>query len=703
MANNYNDIMNLVNAGNKMGLSNTITRDNGIPLDLSSVQASYNDAVIYAATKAIAYQGQILAAEGVVYLIVAESQGQVEIDGTSYENYLKPVGTVPVGDNASISVTADGLVSIFGFTGAANGMLPVREDGKIVWKTLEAIGAGDGNDNTTYTFALGADGKSIDITPALNGVAGKTVNIALNVYTAAEADEKFLAKVDYTEYDDTAIKGRLDTVEESVTDHETRLGKVETFFATAEGETLDQAFDTLVEIQKYIDGDGQVAEQVLANKAAIEILNGDVAVAGSVDKKIVDAIAAENLDQYVTEDELTDKGYAVATDVASTYATKDELAPVTQTATNAATKADALETRINDIVATGGEPNTINTIKVNGTVLAIDAQKAVDITVPVKVADLSDGATLVNTVASNTTLAQKGVDDAAAAKTVADGAATQATTNKNDIAALTTRVDEHYTTVEGEITAIETDITDNVKAPLAALQTTANGHTASIATNTQDIAALKDKDTELAALIAGNTNKFADYSTTEQMNTAISDALNGFDQSALEESIAANTEAIAAEKTRAEAAEKANADAITALTNGQVKTNTDAIAALDATLKAAIDNDSEGLDSIKELASWINEHGAEAADMSKAITALETKVDTGDQTVSEYVAAQIQAGAYDLPVATLEALGGVKLSEEIGLDEDNALKINKVSTDVLVNGTRELVLNGGNASGAVTA
>lgn len=57
MANNYNDIMNLVNAGNKMGLSNTITRDNGIPLDLSSVQASYNDAVIYAATKAIAYQG----------------------------------------------------------------------------------------------------------------------------------------------------------------------------------------------------------------------------------------------------------------------------------------------------------------------------------------------------------------------------------------------------------------------------------------------------------------------------------------------------------------------------------------------------------------------------------------------------------------------------------------------------------------------
>ena len=154
MANNYEQIMALVNAGNKMGLSNAITRDNGIPLDLSSVYDTYEDAVVYAATKAIAYQNQVIAAEGIVYVIVAESQGKVKIGEVEYDNYLKPVGTAPTGDDASISVTAEGLVSVFGFAAAQDGTLPVRENGVLTWKTLEAIGAGDGNDNTTYEFAL---------------------------------------------------------------------------------------------------------------------------------------------------------------------------------------------------------------------------------------------------------------------------------------------------------------------------------------------------------------------------------------------------------------------------------------------------------------------------------------------------------------------------------------------------------------------
>lgn len=53
-----------------------------------------------------------------------------------------------------------------------------------------------------------------------------------------------------------------------------RLTKVETFFETAEGETLDAALDTLVELQKYLDEEGKVADQMLldiaANAKAIE-------------------------------------------------------------------------------------------------------------------------------------------------------------------------------------------------------------------------------------------------------------------------------------------------------------------------------------------------------------------------------------------------------------------------------------------------
>ena len=60
MANNYSKILELANKNN-MGLSNTIKRDYGIPLDYSSVQASYDDAVVYAATDTLAYIGQPIA------------------------------------------------------------------------------------------------------------------------------------------------------------------------------------------------------------------------------------------------------------------------------------------------------------------------------------------------------------------------------------------------------------------------------------------------------------------------------------------------------------------------------------------------------------------------------------------------------------------------------------------------------------------
>lgn len=53
-----------------------------------------------------------------------------------------------------------------------------------------------------------------------------------------------------------------------------RLVEVETFFKTAEGETLDAALDTLVEIQNYVTSEGAAADQMVldiaANKKAIE-------------------------------------------------------------------------------------------------------------------------------------------------------------------------------------------------------------------------------------------------------------------------------------------------------------------------------------------------------------------------------------------------------------------------------------------------
>lgn len=64
-------------------------------------------------------------------------------------------------------------------------------------------------------------------------------------------------------------------------------------------------------------------------------------------------------------------------------------------ATQVKTELAALSTRIDDIVSTGGEPNVITSVKVNGTALAI-AEKAVDI--------------LIATGKANGTLAVNGVD-----------------------------------------------------------------------------------------------------------------------------------------------------------------------------------------------------------------------------------------------------------------------------------------------------
>lgn len=51
---------------------------------------------------------------------------------------------------------------------------------------------------------------------------------------------------------------------------------------------------------------------------------------------------------------------------------------------------DALDAKVDEIISEGGEPNVIETVKVNGTALVPDANKAVDVTVPTKLSDLTN-------------------------------------------------------------------------------------------------------------------------------------------------------------------------------------------------------------------------------------------------------------------------------------------------------------------------
>jgi hypothetical protein len=145
---------------------------------------------------------------------------------------------------------------------------------------------------------------------------------------------------------------------------------------------------------------------------------------------------------------------------------------------------------------------------------------------------------------------------------------------------------------------------------------------------------------------------------------------------------------IAAEEARAKGVEDANAKEIERV-NG--------------ILVAALENeDDTALNSIKELADWINTHGTAASEMSAAITAnAEAITAINDETTGILAVAKAYAdnAIAGIPTATAEVLGLVKFDDDtVKMNEANQLYVAKVSTDILTQGEQILVLNGGSAN-----
>ena len=99
---------------------------------------------------------------------------------------------------------------------------------------------------------------------------------------------------------------------------------------------------------------------------------------------------------------------------------------------------------------------------------------------------------------------------------------------------------------------------------------------------------------------------------------------------------------------------------VTALVGSDAGKSARTIANEELAAKLIAEDASASLDTLAEIAAWIQAHPGDAAAMNAAITALQAKVDTGDQTVSAYVAAAIAAlniGDY-ATAANLTALAG---------------------------------------------
>lgn len=118
-------------------------------------------------------------------------------------------------------------------------------------------------------------------------LAESTYAKAADVATDAELNEAKAELLGTSGVDGNTIHGALKAVSDEASRASgvesglnTRLGKVEAFFELAEGEQLDEALDTLKEIQTYITSEGAAADKMVVdiatNKASIEALEGIV-------------------------------------------------------------------------------------------------------------------------------------------------------------------------------------------------------------------------------------------------------------------------------------------------------------------------------------------------------------------------------------------------------------------------------------------
>ena len=223
----------------------------------------------------------------------AADKAQGEVD--TLESY---VGTIPTGATATnivayVQEKTAGIAAEGAMTELGNRVGVV--EGKVA--TIE----GDylkGSDKTELEGKINAKADQT----ALDGVSA--------VANAAATQTALQGEIDRAKGEESRIEGlvtaeaeRAAGVESGLTE---RLEEVEAFFKLAEGEKLDTALDTLVEIQTYITGEGAAADQMVldiaANTKAIGEMDTAYKAADTEIKGRLDVLEAINHEAYVAAD-----------------------------------------------------------------------------------------------------------------------------------------------------------------------------------------------------------------------------------------------------------------------------------------------------------------------------------------------------------------------------------------------------------------
>ena len=414
------------------------------------------------------------------------------------------------------------------------------------------------------------------------------------------------------------------------------------------------------------------------------------------------------------------------TTVENTYATQTALAAVKQTADNASAKVETLEDKVEEITSVGGEPNVIDYIKVNGTIVEVEkdaegkSTKTVNIEVPTKFSDITDDSGFDTRITAAQSAADTAQGTANNAKTKAEQAQSEVDALEIEVGGIQTTITGHTNSIQDHGTRIgvleQADITHATE--YSELKGIVTGHTEAIAKKA-------DSTAVEAVVTKASANESAITVINETTIPALRTELQGnIDKKANSADVYTKTEigTIAENKTIVDMINDAKSDATYDDTTikADIKANADAIAILNSDINTSgsvaktaaeaaktevatlIGDAPEALDTIHEIAAWIqnDETGAAAlttkvSEHSEAIAAINNET-TGILAVANKYTDDAIAG---LPAATAEALGLVKYDDTtIKMNNNKQLYVASVSTDVLVQGSEILILNGGTAT-----
>lgn len=735
-----------------MTFGKSFSRGAAFPLEAYEIWTDYEALVAYAANtdpnKDPSYIGQKVA-----YVDLENNKVThygIEIDGS-----LKELGCAPIGDEKSIVVAEDGTVSLKGInalvfereleSGGKEEVQyqPLMTKNGLVWvepskTTVEGL--------ATLIEGLTARVKALEddrvteeeLAAAVKVVADKVGVPAEGDTSTATLYERIAAEVARATQAETALGERIGVAKDGETAatgvyayvdgvvnalvngvDPDKIDSLNELIAWVEEhpaivEELDGRLDTVEAILEGIGGAEEPTTVAEAINEAIEAYentaNGKYAIAEEVDRDY--AKKGTTLEDYGITNAYTKNEIDLKIGVPGTPAVKDEEGNVTTEAVdgtgifaNAYSKAE-VNALLDEV--SGGSSETAASVKRqldeykttnNERVTAIENQVGKD----------------VNGEEPATGLFLE-VDEA---RKVADEAKTASTKNTGDITALTGQLgttNENVTGILQRLGALETEVGVEEKSRIDVLEGVLNGagETEGLVTivtgHGTKIGLLEAADTRIEKKADDNAQGLIDINNKvdtgdKTVKTYVDDAVKAVADTIDFTPYATNERVDAIYKVEGETKSGVLAEAVE-----DIAANQAAIALLNDTadkegsvkhtvateLAKIISDDDADIDTLNEIAAWIINDTTGAAKMANDIAALNTKVDTGDKTVTEYVTEAING--IELPLATKETLGLVRFDDKtIKMNDNNQLYVAEVSTDNLVLGSKTLVLNGGNA------